>query len=367
MHITVCEVYSYMLTYAHGEYVMSGGRAAKAQPSTLVRLLTDDGLEGWGEVSTLAGTYLPSFTDGTRAAIQELASALIGLDPRNLSALHRTMNNVLMGQQSAKSAIDIACWDILGKSTGLSVATLLGGVLQSDFPLYEAVPLGAPESMVEFVRKRSSEGISTFQLKVGNDPKEDVARVRQVSDSVASNITIIADSNGGWTLQNAMVAIREIADLDIYIEQPCRRTEDCALLRRISTLPMVMDESVLSADDLFRAKYEVGAGSVNIKLSRLGGITLCARMRDLAQELGLSVTVEDTWGGDITTAAISHLAASTRPELMLSTCFFNTWTNEHVARKPLRPLGGRGAVPTGAGLGVEVDVEALGKPLFTVG
>lgn len=366
MKIKMCEVYGYTLSYAHGEYIMSGGRTATRQLSTVLRLVTDNEMEGWGEVSTLAGTYLPTFTGGTRAALQELAGGIIGLDPRNISRVWQVMDTQLLGQQSAKSAIDIACWDLLGKSVNLPVAALLGGVLQENFPLYEAVPLGSPAAMVDFVAKRSAAGIRTFQLKVGNNPYEDAERVREVAAAAEPGTTIVADSNGGWTLQNALIAVKAMDGLDVYVEQPCRDQEDCALVKATTALPMVVDESVVHVADLYHAKYRAGAGSVNLKLSRLGGITPLATMRDLAQSLGLSVTIEDTWGGDITTAATAQLAASTRPELMLSTSFFNTWTNEHVARNPPRSANGRGIAPTGPGLGIDVDLAHLGQPLFSV-
>jgi L-alanine-DL-glutamate epimerase-like enolase superfamily enzyme len=324
-------------------------------------------MAGWGEVAPLGGTYLPIFVGGTRAALYEIAPALMGLDPRNLSLIHRAMDALLLGQNGAKSAIDIACWDLLGQAAGLPIAALIGGVLQEEFPLYEAVPLGDPDSMAAFVSRRAAAGINRFQVKVGNDPYEDARRVRTVMDVAGSKALIIADANGGWILQNGLIAVREMAELDIYIEQPCREMADCAIVKAATTLPLVLDESVVTASDLFRAKYDVGAGSVNIKLSRLGGLTASERIRDLAQDLGMSITIEDTWGGDITTAAVSHLAGSTRPELLLTTCFFNDWTQEHVAEYVPRSRNGWGAAPKGAGLGIQVNRESIGKPLFCIG
>ena len=366
MKISSIEVYGYQLTYAHGEYVMSKGRAATSQDSTLVRVRTNDGLEGWGEVSTLSGTYLPAFTAGTRAAVRDLAAVVLGLDPRNLSLLHRAMDGELLGQANAKSAIDIACWDIFGKSLSVPISTLLGGVVQPDFALYEAVPLTTPEAMAEFVRMRARDGISRFQVKVGNDPYDDAARVRSTVEASQPGSVIIADSNGGWGLQSAIQAVRRMADLDVYVEQPCREMADCAIVQRHSTLPLVMDETVVTTSDLFRAKSEVGAGSVNLKLGRLGGITGAARMRDQAQGLAMTMCIEDVWGGDVTSAAVSHLAASTAPECFLHASFFNDWTKEHVAGYRPRSARGRGAAPTGPGLGIDVDAGALGAPLFEV-
>lgn len=366
MKITAIDVFGYELTYAHGEYVMSKGRAAQSQASTLVRVRTDEGLEGWGETSTLGGTYLPAFAEGTREAIRVLSPSLLGLDPTNLSKVHRAMDAVLLGQNSAKSAIDIACWDILGKVANLPISVLLGGVTQDDFPLYEAVPLDSPEQMADFVKMRGEAGINRFQVKVGNDPYDDAKRTRSVVEACPADAVIIADSNGGWNLQAGIIAVRELSGLNIYVEQPCRDTADCAIVQKMSSLPLVMDESVVNSAELYRAKYEAGAGSVNIKLARVGGITGAVRMRGQAQDLGMTMCIEDVWGGDVTTAAVAHVAASTQPESLLHASFFNDWTQEHVAGYLPRSQRGRGKAPDGPGLGISVDVKALGSALFEV-
>ena len=366
MKIASIDAFGYQLTYAHGEYVMSKGRAAQSQASTLVRIRTDAGLEGWGESSTLGGTYLPTFAEGTREAIRVLAAALVGLDPTNLSKVHQAMDAMLLGQNNAKSAIDVACWDILGKVANLPISTLIGGTAQDDFPLYEAVPLASPEQMADFVKMRGEAGISRFQVKVGNDPLDDAKRTRSVVEACGDDAVIIADSNGGWNLQAGIIAVRELAGLNIYVEQPCRDTADCAIVQRMSSLPLVMDESVVNSAELYRAKYEAGAGSVNIKLGRVGGITGAVRMRGQAQDLGMTMCIEDVWGGDVTTAAVAHVAASTQPEALLHASFFNDWTKEHVAGYLPRSSRGRGKAPDGPGLGISVDVKAIGPALFEV-
>jgi L-alanine-DL-glutamate epimerase-like enolase superfamily enzyme len=359
------DCFGYELRYAHGEYVMSGGRAAASQIGTLVRLRTDEGLDGWGEITPLGSTYLPTFAEGVRTALRFLAPHLLGLDPANVSGIRRAMDAALMGHQYAKSAVDMACWDLRGQVAGVPVAALLGGVLQRDFPIYEAVPLGSPESMASFVERRIAAGIKRFQLKVGNEPHDDAARTRAVVETATDDTIVIADSNGGWSLLDARIAMNAMADLPVFIEQPCRTTEDSVLAARESKLPLVLDESIVTLSDVYEAK-RAGASSINIKISRVGGITGAALMRDVMQELNLMVSVEDMWGGDLITAAVSHLAASTRPESLLMTSFMNDWTDGHVAGYRPRSVNGRGSAPTGPGLGVEVDAELLGEPLFAV-
>ena len=363
--LTGLDCFGYELRYAHGEYVMSGGRAAVSQIGTLVRLRTDEGIDGWGEITPLGSTYLPTFAEGVRAAVRFLAPHLMGLDPTNIAGLRRAMDAVLMGHQYAKSAVDIACWDLRGKAIGLPVSALLGGVLQEDFPIYEAVPLGSPESMAAFAERRSAAGIKRFQLKVGNDPREDAVRTRAVVETADDDTIVVADANGGWSLLDARVAMNSMDDLPVFIEQPCRTTEDSVLASRGSKLPLVLDESVVTLSDLYQAKRS-GAASVNIKISRVGGLSGAALMRDVMQELNLMVSVEDMWGGDLITAAVSHLAASTRPESLLMTSFMNDWTDGHIAGYRPRSVNGRGSAPTAPGLGIEVDTSLLGQPLFSI-
>jgi L-alanine-DL-glutamate epimerase-like enolase superfamily enzyme len=364
--ITGIDVYRYDVGYAYGVYVMSGDRAAAIEDGTLVRIRTDEGVDGWGEITTLGATYLPTFPAGIRAALKELAQALLGLDPTNLNQIHVTMDSVMMGQTFAKSAIDIACWDLLGKSVGLPISALLGGVLNDSFPLYEAVPLGTPESMAQFIAARRSAGINRFQLKVGNRPRDDAARARACVEAGDGDTVIVADSNGGWNVADAQIALRAMEGFPIFIEQPCRTTTDSILAHRYSSLPLVMDESIVDSGDVFRAKHEAHAVSINIKFGKLGGLTNAARIRDLTQELNLLVSVEDMWGGDVITAATSHLAASTRPDALLMTPFFNDWTDGHVAGHQPRSVNGRGSAPTGPGLGITVDVDRLGEPFLVV-
>ena len=277
------------------------------------------------------------------------------------------MDQALAGHGYAKSAVDVACWDVLGKAAGLSVADLLGGRRQDSHPLYTAVPLGPVEEAVEYVRSRRAEGIHHFQLKLGADLREDAARVRRVAEATEEEDVVVVDANGGWRLQDAVVAARLLDGLPrVHLEQPCPTLEECLHVRRLSRLPMVLDESITDVRSLLRAHAEGAMEAVNLKISKVGSLTRAKLARDLAQELGLRLTIEDTWGGDVTTAAVSHLAASTAPEALFTVSFMNDWTAEHVAGYEPRSRGGYGCAPTGPVLGIEVDAEALGEPLVTV-
>ena len=367
MRIARVDVFGYDLTYVHGRYVMSGGRVIESLPSTVVRITTDDGVEGFGETCPLGPAYLPAHGAGARAALHELAPALLGLDPREPSVVCDRMDAALLGHAYAKSALDVACWDVLGRAAGVPVCTLLGGRRNESFPLYIAVPLGPVDEMAAYVEARRAEGIHRFQLKLGADPHEDAARVRAVLDATTDEDIVIADANGGWRLSDAVVAARLLDGLDrVWFEQPCPTLEECLTVRRHTTLPMILDESIDGVATLLRAWQERSLEGINLKISKVGGLTRARQLRELAETLGISLTIEDTWGGDVVTAAVAHLAASVRPELLFTVSFMNDWTNEHVAGHEPRSRDGVGAAPSAPGLGIEVDVAALGEPLFSV-
>jgi L-alanine-DL-glutamate epimerase-like enolase superfamily enzyme len=366
MKITSIDIFGYDLHYAHGSYIMSGGRAVTALPSTVVRLQTDEGLTGWGEVCPLGATYLPGHAGGARAALREMAPAVLGMDPCNLALVNDRMDAALSGHGYAKSPMDMACWDVFGKATGRSVAALLGGRRQATYPLYIAVPLGTPDEMAAYVQTKKAGGIHRFQLKIGGEPRADRARVDAVLRVTDDEDILIADANGGWTLQDAVIAARLLEPLPrVFLEQPCRTLEECLYVRRRTTLPMVLDEVITDVHALLRAFHEGGMEAINLKISKVGGLTKARLMRDLAESLGVRLTVEDTWGGDIVTSAISHLAGSTRPGMLFTVSFMNDWVLEHVAGHQPRSRGGMGATNDAPGLGIEVDESLLGKPLFT--
>lgn len=365
MRIGRVEVYEYDVSWTHGRYGMSGGRdSAGAHPSLVVRVLTDEGVEGWAETCPHGRTYLPSFVEGERAALQVLGEAVLGLDPRNLGALHAAMDTQLLGSAPAKGALDVACWDVLGRSVGLPVSDLLGGRRQASVPLFVAVPTGRAEESVAHAERDLALGVRVFQVKVGDDPTQDVRRVRAVLEAVGPESTVIADANGGWSLGEALVAARALDGSGVRLEQPCATISECAELRRHTALPLVLDESVVTMDDLVRARREAGATGVNLKTSRVGGLTRLRAMRETATGLGMTFTVDDTWGGSLTTAQNAQLAASSDPRSLTATTWFSDWVEPLIATR-IPSECGRGTVPDAPGLGVEVDVELLGAPVWT--
>ena len=366
MKISKISAYQVDLPLHEGSYKWSGGKAVTVFDSTIARVETDAGIVGHGEVCPLGPFYLPAYAKGVRAGIGELGPHLLGEDPRQLERLNRRMDAALKGHPYVKSAIDIACWDILGQVAGLPVCVLLGGRYGEDFGLYRAISQESPEAMAGKVAGYRAEGYRRFQLKVGGDPDTDIERIRAVSAKLQPGDRLIADANTGWLMHDAMRVVRGVKDVDVYIEQPCLSYEECLSIRRHTNHPFVLDEVIDGVDVLLRGKADHAMDVVNIKISKFGGLTRAKQARDLCVSLGIAMTLEDSWGGDITTAAIAHLTHSTPPEFLFTTTDFNSYVTVSTAEGAPRRVNGRMAASTSPGLGIRPRMEVLGKPLVEI-
>ena len=308
MQIRKISLFQVDLPLHEGSYNWSGGKSVQVFDSTIVRIETDTGLAGYGEGCTIGSVYLPAYANGVRTGIAELAPHLIGQDPTQLSKLNWKMDTLLKGHPYVKSAIDIACWDILGQAAGQSVCSLLGGCFGKDFNLYRAISRDTPDAMAESVSQYRAEGYQKFQLKVGSDPETDIERIRKVSSGLERGDVLIADANTGWLMKDAIRVARAVQDIDVFIEQPCATYEECLSVRRNIDHPFVLDECMDSVQMLVRGHSDLAMDAVNLKISKFGGLTKTRLVRDLCVSLGLAMTIEDSWGSDITTATIAHLA-----------------------------------------------------------
>ncbi|MFM7214855.1 MAG: cis-3-hydroxy-L-proline dehydratase [Verrucomicrobiota bacterium] len=348
-------------------YNWSGGKSVTVFDSTIIGVETDTGHIGYGEVCPLGPFYLPAYADGVRAGLRELGPHLIGEDPRQLVRLNRRMDAVLKGHPYVKSGIDIACWDLLGQSSGLPVCELLGGRYGDDVHLYRAISQDSPEAMADSVAGYRAEGYRRFQLKVGGDPDVDIARIRAVAAKLQPGDRLVADANTGWIQHEAIRVANAVRDIDVYIEQPCLTYEECLAVRRQIPQPFVLDETIDDLGILLRARSDLAMDVVNLKISKLGGLTKIRQARDLCVSLGIGMTLEDSWGGDIATAAIAHLAQSTPPEFLFSTTDFNSYVTVSTAEGAPERVDGRMAASTAPGLGIRPRPEVLGAPGVTVG
>lgn len=366
MKISRIAAYQVDLPLHEGSYKWSGGKSVDVFDSTVVAVETEDGQVGYGEVCPLGPFYLPAYGAGVRAGIKELGQHLIGWNPLHLGQLNQRMDSAMRGHAYVKSGIDMACWDLLGKVTGQPVCTLLGGRYGDDFVLYRAISQEAPDVMAQKVAGYRAEGYRRFQLKVGGDPNTDIERIRAVREILEPTDKLVCDANTGWLMHEAARVVRAVEDLDVYIEQPCDSYEECLAIRRRTSHPFVMDESINGLDVLMRGHADLAMDVVNIKISKFGGLTKARQARDLCVSLGIAMTLEDSWGGDIITAAISHLAHSCPTEYLFTSTDFNSYVTVDIADGAPQRDNGRLAASLSPGLGVEPKFDVLGSPVLEV-
>lgn len=348
------------------KYSWSRGNYVESFLTNIVKLTTDENICGFGEVCTLGSAYLPAFAKGVPSGIEEIGKHLIGKNPLEIKMINQTMDLLLLGHNYIKSTIDVACWDILGKVTHQPICTLLGGRMADEYQLYRAIPQRSPLEMNEDVQKYQSEGYTKFQLKVGGEPDVDIQRIKKVAEVIRQGDVLIADSNTGWTTAGAIRIANACRDLDVYIEQPCLTFNECITVRKHTNLPMVLDEIIVGIHELVEANKCNAMDVVNIKISRVGGLTKAKQMRDYCESAGIMMTLEDSWGGDIATTAIAHFAGSTKPDYYFSSTDFNSYNDVSVAPNAPRRVNGKMTVPTLPGLGIDVDEKILGKPIITI-
>jgi L-alanine-DL-glutamate epimerase-like enolase superfamily enzyme len=366
MKIRKVSVYRALLPYVGGTYVWGRGHVIDTALTTVVVIETDAGITGCGESCPIGGNYLAAYPEGIAAAAPRLARAIIGMDPRELGAVERRMDQALKGHSYAKSAFDNACWDILGKACGLPVYMLLGGKLTHGAPMYRVAPQKSLEETRREIERHRQAGYRQFQVKVGADPDADIERIRNVVPLLNPGERAFADANTGWSVYEVVRVVRAVRDLDIMIEQPCVTYEECLQVRSRCDHPMKLDECITGLDMVARVVADRSAEVLCLKISNAGGLSKARRMRDIAVEHGISVVAEDTWGGEITTAALAHFAASTPPEYLYNTTDLHNY-NTVSTGMPAPPVeDGMLFVSDAPGLGVEPDFESLGAPVEVI-
>lgn len=364
MKITSLSLWSVDLT-SHETYYMAEGKTCATVKSHVLRLTTDTGLEGWGEVCPIPH-YLPAYADGVPAAVQEMAPKILGISPFGVDAPMGKLDAFLQGHTYAKSIVDMALWDLFGKATGQPIYALLGGRTRADMPLYHSITCIAPDEMARIAREAYATGIRQFQVKLGADKnwEADVARLSKVREAVGAGPLVYGDWNCGASKLQATRTGRAVAHLDVMLEQPCKTLEDCAAVRQATGLVMKIDEGAHDLASLLRAHQLGVLDAVALKLSKFGGFSAMRRARDLTVHLGAEICAECTWGSDIVTAASLHFAASTPQGSLLNTCDLSSYVGPRIAPDCPSRRNGRIAPPEGPGLGITPDPEILGSAVL---
>jgi L-alanine-DL-glutamate epimerase-like enolase superfamily enzyme len=308
-----------------------------------------------------------AYSEGVEALARILAPVLIGEDPRQVARIERLMDQVVQGHGYAKAPFDAACWDILGKSCDQPVWMMMGGKLTDGAPMYRVAPQRtAKETIAELERHRAA-GYRQFQIKVGDDWAKDIERIRATVPLLKVGEKSMADANQGWRVDNAIRVACATKDLDYILEQPCKTYTECQQVRRVATQPMKLDECVTDMRMAQRIVKDQGAEICCLKISNLGGLSKARRVRDFLVENRIPIVAEDTWGGEITTSAVAHFAASTPEEYLINSTDLQNYNTRSTGIGGPTTCDGKLYATDISGLGVTPDYDSLGAPVAVYG
>ncbi|NGM46261.1 mandelate racemase/muconate lactonizing enzyme family protein [Rhodobacter sp. SGA-6-6] len=367
MKITEIHVYAHDLPVKNGPYTMANAKVWSLD-TTLVKIVTDTGLVGWGETCPVGPTYQPHHARGARAALEEMAPGLIGSTLHPV-ALRRRMDGLLNGHRYAKAAVDIAAHDLLGKAWGVRVADLLGGAVTENVPSYYATGVGEPEEIARIAAEKVAEGYPRLQVKIGGRPVEvDIEVLRRVWEVIrGKGVRLAADGNRGLPTRDALRLSRECPDIPFTMEQPCNSIEEIAAIRGQVQHGIYIDEAGEDLATVIRAAGQGLCDGFGMKVTRIGGLQQMAAFRDICEARTLPHTCDDAWGGDIIAAACTHIGATVSPRLMEGVWLAQPYIEGNYDKAGVNIVGGHIRLPEGPGLGVVPDEGIFGAPVASFG
>ncbi len=369
MKIEKIDVFRVDLPYSGGTYRLSGGREYGGFDATIVRITTECGIEGWGESTPFGSTYIAAHALGVRAGIAEVAPNLIGCDPRHVDRINEIMDHSLVDHNHAKTALDVACWDIFGKSVNMPAYDLLGGSTKLRIPVISSIPADSPELMRRNVTLHREQGYKGHSIKIGaldseGGPSLDAERIEQCLADRQPGEYFLVDANGGLTVENALRLLQLLpSGLDFSLEAPCATWRETISLRKQTNIPIVLDELATSEQSIVQIIADNAADGIGLKISKNGGLTKGRRQRDMCVAAGLTMSVQDTVGSEIAFAAVLHLA-QTVPERYLR-CALDTraMVKLNTAEFNVPIVNGGVIAPNIPGLGIKPDLSVIGNPI----
>ena len=366
MRITEIHVYQRDLPVVGQPYRMSRS-AVTSLDTTIVEIVVEGGIVGYGETCPVGPVYQPQHALGARAALAEMGQHLIGENSLQIENVHRTMEKCLNGSAYAKAAINIALWDIAGKAYGARVCDLLGGATRERVPSYYAVSVTEPDEAARIAAEKQKEGFPRLQIKVGGRPlEEDIATIRKVAEVLRADVRLAVDGNRALPTRDALTLSRLCSGQTFVLEQPCDTLEEIAAIRPLLQHPMYLDESTESLSTILRVVGEGIADGFGLKVTRLGGLSAMRTIRDICRSRNMPHTCDDSWGGDIIAAACVHIGATVEPQLCEGVWVAAPYIDGHYdPENGIAIRDGWLDVPKGPGLGVVLDKAALGKPVLS--
>lgn len=339
------------------------------QENVVVRIFADDGMEGVGESPFMVGHSQPGETPDTARVIMttRLAPALKDVDPYDLDAISRTLDRAVPGNLRAKGAVMMALYDLVGKALGVPLHTLLGGKFRDRVPLSWSLPIVDQKTALEEAADRVGKGWRILKIKAGRgEPDDDVKLAAALRSEFGDDLSIRADANQAYDVKTAVRVIRALEPYDLdWFEQPVNRAdfEGLQYLARDAglTIPIMADEAAHSLSDFARICRMGAADMVSIYIVGPGGPNMSRAMAVMAEHFRIRGYVGGALESGIGTAAGLHLAASSAAIDLGCEMVGPFMLEADLVTELPTMVDGALVVPTGPGLGVEIDEAALAK------
>lgn len=362
MKITHIETYPVRIPLKPARHMITALGKHTESLYLLVRVGTDAGIEGAGE-ATVMPTWSGETIWSARALIEQVfAPLLIGVDPCAIEEVERRLDRGARHNWFTKAALEMACWDIRGEATGKPVYELLGGPVRP-LAVRCRFSMGAyePDRAAARAKELVSEGFDTIKVKVGGDPRDDIARVRAVREAIGPEPALTIDANCGWDVETAIACVRALEDCRLALDEQPTPDGDYAGLARVrrETTPPVMADDIcfdrIHARELLRGSC---CDVISVYPGKNGGIAKARAIAELAAQHGVACSIGSNLEWDVGTAAMGHLVVSTEnlqvekyPGDMLGPVYHEM----RIVKEPIAIEGPIVTVPDRPGLGVEVD------------
>jgi muconate cycloisomerase len=348
----------------------------------IVRLTTDEGVEGLGEATVIKewggdhGRYFGEAPELTVRLIDSvLGPCLLGLDPFDIEAAHVAMDRAIKGYPYAKTALDEALHDVKGKALGVPVYQLLGGLFREEIPLAHSLGWMEYDEATSEAAAAVGEGIKTIKIKVGRSREYDVRIVREVRETVGPDVDIVVDANQGWpTPKHAIQVIRRMEEFGIrYAEQPVQGLAGMARVASAVDTPIMADESAWTPQDVVEIAQRQAADMISLYTTKPGGLFKAKKVAAVAEAAGLPLNVNGSHETGVGNAANLHLVASTAAVTEAGVFPVTTLRErpvtemagkmylDDIVTQPFEYRDGFLIVPKGPGLGVELDPDKVAE------
>ena len=263
----------------------------------VVRIDTNTGLTGWGESTSAPAYYLPELTAGAEAGIAHVVPLLLGQDPRQIRLLQQRVNDALRGHGNAKSALDMALWDICAKAVEQPLCDLWGGRLSNSVPVFAVVPIGNEKETAQRYADCRATGYSRFQIKLAaGTAEDDIATIRNTMAISLPHERVWFDPNRAWLVDDAIRIISAVKDLAPMIENPCETYEECRAVAKRTNVAIMLDETIDTVRRFVEAVIDGVMDVASLKLNTFGGLSKLRFLCDLGVELGVPMRIEN-YGG----------------------------------------------------------------------